>query len=179
MNNRYSKKIQHILEEGKKCKKKMTVIGPTGPMGPTGPSGITISTFGRKYNIATTAIVLDANIAQNISLENAGVVNNISILDQNLLTITETGIYLIEYYFSGTANQNTNLTIEVKQNETPIESTAITKSANANNDISFVGSTINSLNENDKIGLSLKSTIATTVTPSSNTNAYLNIIRLS
>lgn len=35
MNNKYSKKIQCILEEGKKCKEKLVVIGPTGPQGPT------------------------------------------------------------------------------------------------------------------------------------------------
>ena len=31
MNNQYSRKIQCILEEGKKCKDKLQVVGPTGP----------------------------------------------------------------------------------------------------------------------------------------------------
>ena len=35
MNNKYSRKIECILEEGKKCKEKLCVIGPTGPTGPT------------------------------------------------------------------------------------------------------------------------------------------------
>ena len=39
MNNKYSKKIECILEQGKKCKEKLGVMGPTGPTGPTGPSG--------------------------------------------------------------------------------------------------------------------------------------------
>lgn len=34
MNNEYSSKIQCILEEGKKCKKKLSFIGPTGPTHP-------------------------------------------------------------------------------------------------------------------------------------------------
>ena len=38
MNNKYSRKIECILEEGKKCKEKLCVIGPTGPTGPQGPA---------------------------------------------------------------------------------------------------------------------------------------------
>lgn len=42
MNQKYSKKIQCILEEGKKCKEKLCCIGPTGPTGPAGgPTGPT------------------------------------------------------------------------------------------------------------------------------------------
>ena len=45
MNEKYSKKIQCILEEGRKCKEKLCCIGPTGPTGPsggpTGPTGPT------------------------------------------------------------------------------------------------------------------------------------------
>lgn len=36
--NKYSKKIECILNEGKKCKEKYGNIGPTGPMGPAGSS---------------------------------------------------------------------------------------------------------------------------------------------
>lgn len=40
----YSNKIEKILEEGKRCKEKIGVFGPTGPTGPQGPATITIGT---------------------------------------------------------------------------------------------------------------------------------------
>lgn len=43
--NQYSDKINCILEEGKICKSKMTVIGPTGPRGQIGPTGPTERLF--------------------------------------------------------------------------------------------------------------------------------------
>ena len=67
MNNEYSSKIQCILEEGKKCKKKLSFIGPTGPTGPVGPSTISIG------NIITTeagtrASVTNTGTNQNVVL---------------------------------------------------------------------------------------------------------------
>ena len=42
----YSNKIEKILEEGKRCKEKIGVFGPTGPTGPTGPQGPATITIG-------------------------------------------------------------------------------------------------------------------------------------
>lgn len=46
MSCEYSNKIEKILEEGKRCKEKMGVFGPTGPTGPTGPQGPATITIG-------------------------------------------------------------------------------------------------------------------------------------
>ena len=67
MNNEYSSKIQCILEEGKKCKRKLSYIGPTGPTGPAGPATISIG------NIVTTeagtkASVTNTGTNQNVVL---------------------------------------------------------------------------------------------------------------
>lgn len=253
MNNQYSRKIQCILEEGKKCKDKFQVVGPTGPTGPagpatitvgntttgnpgtrasvtnvgtnenailnftipaglqgvtgatgptgptgptgergiqgvpgvqgpagpTGPTGPSLSTFGRKYDNANDSLSLEASIAQNVPLGSTGPTNNITTSTQNSLTITQNGVYLVEYFFSGSSSVNTELTLEVKQNSVPIGSTTIEKNVTANTEADFVGSTINSFSLGDEIGLSLQSTQAATITPSSGTNAYLNITRLS
>lgn len=247
MNNQYSKKIQCILEEGKKCKDKLQVVGPTGPTGPagpatitvgntttgdpgtrasvtnvgtnenailnftipagvqgatgptgpagaqgvqgapgvqgpagpTGPTGPSLSTFGRKYDNATNSISLEANIAQNVALGSTGPTNNVTTATQNTLTITQNGVYLVEYFFSGSSSVNTELTLEVKQNSVPIGSTTIEKNVTASTETDFVGSTINSFSAGDEIGLTLQSSQAATITPASGTNAYLNITRLS
>lgn len=257
MNEEYSCKIQQILEEGRRCKNKLSVIGPTGPtgaatitvgtttttdpgtnasvtnvgtnenvilnfsiprgnvgptglqgvtgptgpqgiqgpagaegaqgeVGPTGPTGPTgpaavaqTSTYGRKYDTTVNPITLEANIAQDVPLGSNGTSNGITLGTQNKLVIPIDGIYKVEYFFSGGANTNAEVTLNVKQNTNPIGSTTITKNLTANVDTDFVGSTINSFNANDQIGLSIKSTKAVTLSPASDTSAYLNIVKIS
>lgn len=160
--------------------------GPIGPQGipgtegPTGPAGPTaIETYGRKYNTSTDNISLETNIAQNIPLGNNGPTNKITTATQNTLTITENGVYLVEYGFSGSSSTNATLTVEVKQNANAIGSTSIVKTVTANNNTDFNSSTINSFAVGDEIGLSIKSSTAATITPANGTNAYLNIVRIS
>lgn len=253
MNEEYSCKIQQILEEGRRCKNKLSVIGPTGPTGPTGAATITVgtttttdpgtnasvtnvgtnenvilnfsiprgnvgpnglqgatgptgpqgiqgvagptgptgpqgiqgpeavaqtSTYGRKYDTTVNPITLEANIAQDVPLGSNGTSNGITLGTQNKLVIPIDGIYKVEYFFSGGANTNAEVTLNVKQNTNPIGSTTITKNLTANVDTDFVGSTINSFNANDQIGLSIKSTKAVTLSPASDTSAYLNIVKI-
>ena len=156
------------------------IQGPTGPTGPTGPAGPTaIETYGRKYNTSTDNISLETNIAQNIPLGNNGPTNNITTATQNTLTITENGVYLVEYGFSGSSSTNATLTVEVNQNANAIGGTSIVKTVTANNNTDFNSSTINSFAVGDEIGLSIKSSTAATITPANGTNAYLNIVRIS
>ena len=153
------------------------IQGPPGPAGPAGPTAI--ETYGRKYNTSTDNISLETNIAQNIPLGNNGPTNNITTATQNTLTITENGVYLVEYCFSGSSSTNATLTVEVKQNANAIGSTSIVKTVTANNNTDFNSSTINSFAVGDEIGLSIKSSTAATITPANGTNAYLNIVRIS
>ena len=156
------------------------IQGPTGPTGPTGPAGPTaIETYGRKYNTSTDNISLETNIAQNIPLGNNGPTNNITTATQNTLTITENGVYLVEYGFSGSSSTNATLTVEVNQNANAISGTSIVKTVTANNNTDFNSSTINSFSVGDEIGLSIKSSTTATITPANGTNAYLNIVRIS
>ena len=254
MNNKYSKKIQCILEEGKKCKEKLVVIGPTGPQGPTGPAtievgqtttgnpgtnasvtnvgtnenailnftipagmtgptgpqgptgpigpqgpqgiqGLTgetgpagpagpagttqISAYGSKYDSGGNNITLTENVFSTIPLNSSGPLTGMTGETTNALTITETGVYKIDYYFQGSPNVKSTLTFEVIQNTNPISSSTIIKEVEANADESFNGSVIVNLTANDKINLGLESNVATEVSPSTGTNAYLNIVKLS
>lgn len=153
------------------------IQGPTGPTGPAGPTAI--ETYGRKYNTSTDNISLETNIAQNIPLGNNGPTNNITTATQNTLTITENGVYLVEYGFSGSSSTNATLTVEVNQNANAIGGTSIVKTVTANNNTDFNSSTINSFAIGDEIGLSIKSSTVATITPANGTNAYLNIVRIS
>ena len=156
--------------------------GATGPTGPTGPAGSTIAqtvTYGRKYDTKEEAIALEANIAQDVSLGNNGPSNGITLNTQNKLTIPTDGTYKVDYYFYGSAGTNAEITINVKQNATPIGSTTISKEVTANVDTEFVGSTINAFKANDQIGMTVESSVQTQVTPASGTSAYINVIRIA
>ena len=71
MNNQYSRKIQKILEEGKKCQNRCGVFGPTGPTGPTGPAGAATITVGQTTtgDPGTQASVENVGTAQNVILD--------------------------------------------------------------------------------------------------------------
>lgn len=67
MDKEYSCRIKQILEEGRRCKERLGVMGPTGPTGPTGPATITIgeTTTG---NPGTDATVTNTGTNQNAVL---------------------------------------------------------------------------------------------------------------
>ena len=155
-------------------------IGPTGPTGPRGADGTSqTNTYGRKYDTTENTITLEANIPQDVPLGSNGPSNGITLGTQNKLTIPTDGVYKVDYYFSGSSNITADITLNVKQNATPIGSTTIGKNVTANVDSDFVGSTINAFSANDQIGLSLESTTAVTISPASDTSAYLNIVKIS
>lgn len=155
-------------------------VGPTGPTGPRGADGITqTNIYGRKYDTTENTITLEANISQDVPLGSNGPSNGITLDTQNKLTIPTDGVYKVDYYFSGSSNVNADVTLNVKQNATPIGSTTINKNITANVDSDFVGSTINAFSANDQIGLSLESTTAVTISPASDTSAYLNIVKIA
>ena len=156
--------------------------GPTGPTGPTGPAGATVSptnTYGRKYDTTENTITLTQNVAADVPLGSNGPANGITLDTQNKLTIPENGVYQVDYYFYGSPSTNTDVTVRLNQNTTPISNTSITKSLTANVDTEFSGSTINSFNANDQIGLSIEATDAATISPGSDTSAYINIVGIA
>ena len=156
--------------------------GAQGPTGPTGPAGATVTptnTYGRKYDTTEDTITLTQNVATDVPLGSNGPANGITLDTQNKLTIPENGVYQVDYYFYGSPSTNTDVTVRLNQNTTPISNTSITKSLTANVDTEFSGSTINSFNANDQIGLSIEATDAATISPGPDTSAYINIVRIA
>ena len=156
--------------------------GEQGPTGPTGPAGATVSptnTYGRKYDTTENTITLTQNVAADVPLGSNGPANGITLDTQNKLTIPENGVYQVDYYFYGSPSTSTDVTVRLNQNTTPISNTSITKSLTANVDTEFSGSTINSFNANDQIGLSIEATDAATISPGSDTSAYINIVKIA
>lgn len=229
-NEKYSCKIQKILDEGKKCKDKLLVVGPTGPtgpasaatitvgttttgnpgtnasvtnsgtnenvilnfvvpagptgpqgeQGPTGPAGTaTVAVYGSKYNTTGNNINVNENNDTAVPLATSGPTSGITSTSTDTLTINETGIYQINYFFSGSPSVKTELTVEVLQNTNPIGRTTITKEVDADVDEIFSGSAIVNLTEGDEIGLGLAANVTATVAPASGTSAYLDIVKIA
>lgn len=154
--------------------------GPIGPTGPAGPSGTTeTNTYGRKYDTSQTPLTLTENTPQDVPLASNGLASGITQETANKLTIPSSGIYKIDYYFSGNSNTATDVTLTLNQNATTVSNATISKNLAANQDTTLIGSTINNFNANDKIGLQIEATNNATITPSSDTSAYLNIVKIA
>ncbi len=251
MSNNCSNKIKRILEEGKRCKEKCGIMGPTGPMGPQGPATIKVGTtvtgdpgtnasvtnagtnenavlnfviprgatgptgsqgpigpigpagpagiqgvqgiqgpvgptgpakvisYGSKYDTSTNTISLTQDTASVIPLATTGPLSGITGDVANTLTIPETGVYKIDYFFNGSTSATGDITLEILQNNNPIASTTIIKEFEANKDDTLNGSAILNLTLNDAITLGLSSSVNATVSPATGTSAYLNIVKLS
>lgn len=155
-------------------------IGPQGIQGPAGPSGTTeTNTYGRKYDTSQTPLTLTENTPQDVPLASNGLASGITQETANKLTIPSSGIYKIDYYFSGQSNTATDVTLTLNQNATTVSNATISKNLAANADTALIGSTINNFNANDKIGLQIEATNNATITPSSDTSAYLNIVKIA
>lgn len=154
--------------------------GETGPTGPTGPAASNaLDAFASKYDATENTINLTASTQSVVPLTTTGVLKNITGNNANTLTITSDGTYKIDYLFQGSSNTAATLTLDVTKNTTQIAGSTITKEVTANSDESLQGSIIVTLQNGDEIALALESSTNATVTPTSGTSAYLNIVKLA
>ena len=71
MNEECSNRIQEILEEGRKCKRRLIargIPGPTGPQGPQGPATIAIGNV-TTGDPGTSATVTNSGTNENVVLK--------------------------------------------------------------------------------------------------------------
>ena len=100
------------------------IQGPTGPTGPTGPQGEAaeplVTAYSSKYQQNTQSYTLTANTVTPVTLSTSGPNGNVINTTPNKLTISEAGVYKIDYFFLGTSNAATVLTLQVRKNDTEI-----------------------------------------------------------
>ena len=143
-------------------------VGPTGPKGDKGEPGqsaFTLSAYGGKYN--NTQMNIQANIIgawTQIPLPNSmpsinanESENNDIKLDgeENTIELEQDGIYEINFFVNFSTDKNTTVTLIVRQNETNIPSTVVTKKVSANQEEIFSGNTYVELKADDKIDLAI------------------------
>lgn len=163
--------------------------GPTGAQGPQGETGATgeqgpagevaTNEYGYKYDTTNDAITLTANTVTTVPLAQTGPLNVITGSTENALTIGSTGTYKIDYFFNGISNIEGNITLSVYNNSSLLTGSTLTLNLETTDERNISGSIIASLSESDVITLGIESTTEIVVTPSSNTNAYLSIVKLA
>lgn len=148
-------KIKQILKEGERCKKHLTIVGPTGPMGPTGPSGGGSAVYGGMYNrtvqfLPFTAADTPVPIQFNTELPHADVGTS-----GNTIIVEQTGDYLLFYNVLISASQPGDVSVGVRRNGTLIEQTrgsqtlSLDDTTTLTHDGRLTGSTIVSLTSGD------------------------------
>lgn len=163
--------------------------GPTGAQGPQGETGATgeqgpagevaTNEYGYKYDTTNDSITLTANTVTTVPLAQTGPLNVITGSTENALTIGSTGTYKIDYFFNGISNIEGNITLSVYNNSNLLTGSTLTLNLETTDERNISGSIIASLSESDVITLGIESTTEIVVTPSSNTNAYLSIVKLA
>ena len=154
-------------------------IGPTGATGPTGPSGTNPAVFAYKYNDEGNTKELTDNQTEQVDLAINSEASGISVTLENSMIINTTGIYKIEYFFSGSISENAALVIELENNGISINGSEISKDAIANTDTDFHGAVVLEANQNDVINIGVRANKNVTLTPAPDVNAYLIITKLS
>ena len=154
-------------------------IGPTGATGPTGPSGTNPAVFAYKYNDEGNTKELTANQTEQVDLAINSEASGISVTLENSMIINTSGIYKIEYFFSGSISENAALVIELENNGISINGSEISKDAIANTDTDFHGAVVLEANQNDVINIGVRANKNVTLTPAPDVNAYLISTKLS
>lgn len=121
MDERYSDKIECILEEGRKCKKRLGLIGPTGPTGATGPTGPTGATgptgpTGPAEEITTAALMMHDESTNTVNAGAPILFNQMNLASgitynpaTGVFTISQPGQYLIHWWLN-VSNPSTSVT---------------------------------------------------------------------
>ena len=147
---------------------------------PRGKSGVSNNpTYAYKFSDVGTTYDLEVLQEETINLNRISDFKNIITDIEDEFVIVTSGIYKIEYFFSGHASEDTALFVGVSQSGEVLDGTEISKDVIKNTDTDFYGVTLAELNENDSITLSLKSRKKVEVTSAPDINAYMIIIKIA
>lgn len=147
---------------------------------PRGKSGTSNNpTYGYKFSDVGTTYDLEVLQGKIISLNRISDFKNIITDIEDEFVIISSGIYKIEYFFSGHASEDTALFVGVSKNGEILDGTEISKDVIKNTDTDFYGVTLAELNRNDSITLSLKSRNRVEVTSAPDINSYMIIIKIT
>lgn len=158
--------------------------GPTGPQGlsgPTGPAGPSpgLSAYGGKYNNTTGSINLGIGIQSQVPLPVSMPNLNTTYATNNSITVSQGGIYEINFYANISVALATTLTLAIRANGTNIASTVVSRTLSVGTSSLYNGSVLVQLPANTTIDMAVSALIAVGVTLSSGTNASLTVKKIN
>ena len=164
-------KIEKILEEGRKCQKRMACIGPTGPTGPTGTSTTANSMNATNTAGSTIAVVVGGT---TVPLPNNQVLDGFTVNGANeVFTVPATGTYMVTYRVSTTAALL--MSSRVLRNGTALSGSTFSPIASIG---TFTATTFATLTAGDTLQLQLFGLLGAAVLQGGN-GATLTVIRLA
>jgi len=157
---------------------RLNFVIPQGPTGPTGPS-TGLSAYGGKYNNTSSTINLGLGTQTQIPLPSSMPNLNTTYTQQNSITVSQTGIYEINFYLTASATLATTLTFAVRTNGTNIPATVLSRALSVGTNSSYSGSAIVSLTAGNVIDMAISALIAVGITLGNGTNASLTIKKIN
>lgn len=103
---------------------------------------------------------------------------NVTYSPQNSITVSQPGIYEINYYSNLSVAIATTITLAIRIGGTNIASTVISRALSVGTNNIFSGSTIVNLNSGDVIDMAISALLAVGVTLGNGVNASLTIKRI-
>lgn len=158
--------------------------GPTGPqglVGATGPTGPTagLSAYGGKYNNTSSTISLGIGTQSQVPLPVSMPNLNTTYATTNSITVTQSGIYEINFYTNVSVALGTTLTLAVRSNGTNIASTVVSRALSVGTSSIYSGSVLVQLPANAVIDMTVSALIAVGVTLGNGTNASLTVKKIN
>ena len=99
--------------------------------------------------------------------------------ENHYIMLEQDGIYQINYFANISVDKDTTVTLIVRQNETNIPSTVITKKLAAQTETLYYGSTLASLKADDKIDIAISATDENiTIHFGTGMNASLSVMKI-
>ena len=156
----------------------LNFIIPQGPTGPTGPSSGLI-VYGGKYNNTTGNISLGIGTQSQVPLPVSMPNLNTNYTSSNAITVTQSGVYEINFYTNLSAALGTTLTLAIRANGTNIPSTVISRALSVGTSSVYSGSVLVQLDANTIIDMAISALIAVGVTLGSGTTASITVKKIS
>lgn len=158
--------------------------GPTGPqglVGATGPTGPTsgLSAYGGKYNTTSSTISLGIGTQSQVPLPVSMPNLNTTYATTNSITVTQDGVYEINFYSNVSVALGTTLTLAVRANGTNIASTVVSRALSVGTSSIYSGSVLVQLPANTVIDIAVSALLAVGVTLGSGTSASLTVKKIS
>ena len=167
------------------------VTGPTGPTGATGAKGATgatgptgtcedhLSAYGGLYNNNPQKLNTTLNNATVIPLSSAMPSEALTYTPANKITVTEAGVYEINYSATLSAAVITTVTLAVRRNSVNIPQATISKALAAGIDSLFSESFIINLGEGDVIDMTISALPSADITLGNGANTTITLKKLN